>query len=31
MVMGVDAPVPDDVFEAVKSLPQVQSARRLRV
>jgi len=31
MVMGVDAPVPDDVFEAVKSLPQVQSARRLCV
>ncbi len=31
MVMGVDAPVPDEVFAAVKRLPQVQSARRLRV
>ncbi len=31
MVMGVDTAVPDDVFEAVKRLPQVQSARRLRI
>jgi len=31
MVMGVDAAVPDDVFAAVGQLPQVQSARRLRI
>ena len=31
MVMDVDTAVPDDVFEAVKRLPQVQSARRLRI
>ncbi len=31
MVMGVDTAVPDDVFEVVKRLPQVQSARRLRI
>ncbi len=31
MVMGVDTAVPDDVFEAVKRLPRVQSARRLRI
>src|ERR671936_819968 len=29
MVVGVDAPVPDDVFARVKALPPIESARRL--
>src|SRR2546423_14364759 len=29
MVVGVDAPVPDDVFAQVKALPPIESARRL--
>jgi len=31
MVVGVDAPVPDDVLARVKDLPLVRSARRLRM
>ena len=31
MVVGVDAPVPDDTFARVQALPPVQSARRLRI
>ena len=29
MVVGVDAPVPDDVFARVEALPPIESARRL--
>src|SRR5919199_1209803 len=31
MVVGVDAPVPDDVFARVKALPPIESARRVRI
>lgn len=31
MVVGVDSPVPDDVFARVEALPAIQSARRLRI
>ena len=31
MVVGVDSPIPDDVFAQLQSLPFMESARRLRV
>ena len=31
MVVGVDAPVPDDVFARVEALPPIESARRVRI
>jgi D-3-phosphoglycerate dehydrogenase / 2-oxoglutarate reductase len=31
MVVGVDAPVPDDVFAHVKALAPIESARRVRI
>jgi hypothetical protein len=31
MVVGVDAPVPDDVFARVKALAPIESARRVRI
>jgi len=31
MVVGVDAPVPDDVFARVEALPPIESARCVRI